>query len=169
MLGGRSRSASCLVLALCISAFIVPLTAAPPSYAQSPSEQVESLRRHLWIINGQLNKMESELQSWKSLLEASEARLNELNLELTGLKEELQNLQASYEISQTQVATLVESLRQSEQKLRVVSKTLTSSAESWKAVADYERARRKKARLATILGIAGALLAGGVAGYLVAK
>jgi chromosome segregation ATPase len=165
MLGGRSRSASWLVLALCISAFIVPLTAAPPSYAQSPSEQVENLRRHLWIINGQLNKMESELQNWKSLLDASEARLNELNLELAGLRSELENLQQSYEISQTQVATLVESLRQSEVKLQVVSRTLTSSAESWKAVADYERARRKKARLATILSIIGAVVAGGIAGY----
>ncbi len=165
----RWRSASWSVLALCISAFIVLLTAAPPSYAQSPSEQVENLRRHLWVINSQLNRMESELQSWKNLLDASEVRLSELNLELAGLRSELQNLQQSYEISQVQVATLIQSLNASEVKLQVVSRTLTSSAESWKAIADYERARRKKSRLATVLGIIGAAVGGVTLGYLIGK
>lgn len=165
----RWWSASYSVLAWCTLAFIVLLTAAPRSYAQSPSESIENLRRHLWVINSQLNKMESELQNWRNLLDASEVRLSELNLELAGLRNELENLQQSYEISQTQVATLAESLRQSEQKLRVVSKTLTSSAESWKAVADYERARRKKSRWATAFGIIGAVAGGIALGYLVGK
>jgi hypothetical protein len=60
-------------------------------------------------------------------------------------------------------------LRRSDLKLKVVSQNLTSSIESWQAVAEAERLKARKARGGIVFGTLAALLLGGVAGYYLAK
>ena len=148
------------------SALLLP---AQKSFASEPNPQIESLQLHLTSINAQLDSLEASLTSWKELSAESELRVSELQQELQGLKAELTSWQESSAASQAQVEVLTKSLQESEAKLAEVSRILRASADSWKAVADQERLVLRKWKFATILVGAGALLAGGLAGYLLGR
>lgn len=163
---------------LCFSTlcFIALLLPALPSGASEQSDLIQSLQQHLQATLAQLADLETKLVSWKLLSAESEQQVQALSLELVQQRQELENLRGELEAlqmfsadSQKRVAELRVSLEASVQKLQQVSKILRDSADSWKQVADAERRVLRKWKFATILVGAGALLAGGVAGYFLGK
>lgn len=149
------------------------LLSGPGSYASEQSALIESLRLHLQTAQAQLTDLENKLASWKLLSAESEQQARQLSAELAQQRQELETLRGELEAlqmfstdSQKRVAALRISLSESEEKLKVLSKTCLDSANSWRRVAEEERRVTRKWKFAAVLVGAGALLAGGVAGYL---
>jgi len=154
---------------LCICCSFVLLMPAQRSYASGPSDLMDSLRTHLLTISGQVTSLENESRILTALSAESVLQVNELQQELSALKQELEVLRISSEESRQQVESMGTSLRQSEEKLTLLSKTWLDSANSWKAVADAERRVVRRWKWVAVLAGAGALLVGGAIGYAVGK
>jgi len=165
----HSWSASWPARFFCTLCFIALLLPGLRSFASEQNDLMDSLQWHLETTLVQLTSLENELTSWKLLSAESELQAQRLSQELAELRSELETWQTASIDSQKQVEALRASLAKSEAKLTQVSKILRDSADSWKQVADAERRVLRKWKFATILVGAGALLAGGAAGYFLGK
>lgn len=165
----RRSSASWPARFLSMLCFIALLTLALPSYAAEPNDLISSLQTRLLSIKTQLTELEGELGIWKLLSQENALRAQELLTELETLKTELGTWQTASAQSQNQVEALKTSLDASERKLTELSKIWLDSANSWKAVADRERLVVRRWKFGAIIAGAGALLLGGLTGYLLGK
>jgi len=160
--GWRQRWGLLLALAL-FGFFLCAQRATPQTSTDSePSRLLAELQQRLTSIRDSSIELEQKLNSSQASVSESRKRAEELSSELFALSAELESWQEYSMLLQQQGVSLLVSLGELQERLRLLSEFSQSSEQLWGRALD----RAKRRRVVCVILSA---LAGGLGGYFIAK